>query len=207
MNSIKKSVLLAGICLLAALGTSRAVVTLSLLDNATGLDSLSINPGDSFSLNVVVAGLIAPGLGHFEILFDTLPTGFSEITFTETLIGWSTGPILDPLPPNLPELPNQWGGVGGSDITGTATLVRANFATSGSLAPANYTIDFIPQISQYQVLQESSGTNIPYNDNSFSLTVVPEPSTAVVAIMLVGVIGSYCYRRRALARASARVSS
>jgi hypothetical protein len=206
MNAIKKSVLLAGICLLAALGTSRAEVTLSLRNNGNDAPNLTIAPGDSFSLNAVVAGLTSLGLGHFELLFAPLPTGLTLSSFTDTLLsGWFTGP--------LDTTPNQWGGVyfnyPDTEFIGTATLVRANFTTSGSLSPGNYTIDFVPTSSPYQVLQAPVGPvfDIPYTDSSFSLTVVPEPSTALVACALVGVIALYGYRRRALAKASIRVRS
>lgn len=203
MNAIKKSVLLAGICLLATLGTSRAAVTLSLLNNATGLSSLSITPGQSFSLNGVVAGLTSPALDSFDFELASLPTGVTLGSFTNTLpSGWIDFE-------NVAE--KKYGGANfsGSSVTGSANLMRANFTTSGSLAPGVYIIDFVSTNPASQILRDSSAAAIPYTDNSFSLTVtaVPEPSTVGVSILLAAVVGLAWYRRRTLAKASIRVRS
>ncbi len=49
MKSRKYLVLKAVAILLVALGTTRAAVTLSLLDTNTGLSNLTSSPGDAFS--------------------------------------------------------------------------------------------------------------------------------------------------------------
>jgi hypothetical protein len=180
MRNQKHVMLLAGVCLLVVtLGTSRAEVTLSLLDSNTSLSNLTITPGQSFSLNAVVAGVTSPSLATYALEIATLPPGVTLSSFTETLPpGWENF-ANDPASRRYGALTFE-----GPFITGNATLVRANFTTPVGLAQGGYTINFVAPNPGFQELRDDTETAIPYTGVSFALNVVPEPSTA--ALILIG---------------------
>ncbi len=191
MRSQQQLVLIAIASLFVAVGATRAAVSLGLRDTNTGLSSLTISPGQGFSLNAVVSGLTTPAMATYALEIAALPAGASLGSFTETLpAGWDNF-ANDPTTRRYGALTFL-----GPEITGPdTTLVRANFTTLLSLAPGSYTIDFIAANPGFQELRSGAEVPIPYDDLSFALTVVPEPSTAMLMLLGLGA-AFWTYRRR-----------
>lgn len=197
-----KKLVLVGTFTLMAMAYSQAAVVLSLVDTGTGMSSLSIIPGQSFSLNVLVGGLTSPGLDNFDLQLVTLPAGVAFTSPTDTVpAGWINllpNPVSNPTAYAEVLAARQYGAsnFSGVDITGGATLVQLNFSTTGASA-GNYPIDFIASTT---FLRDFSNVSIPYTTSSpFSLTVVPEPGS-VSLLLSVGCFLLIWRRRRHLRR-------
>jgi hypothetical protein len=182
MKTIEKQLVTIGICVLITMGSGYAQ-TLSLLNQGTGLSSLIITPGQSFSLDAQVSGITSPAVDAFDLKIASLPAGVSISNFNGTSPFSPSGWVGGPAGANG----YDGGNFTGSDITGTAELVEINFTTLVSTTPGNYTINFIAAQSGSQDLLSASAGNISYIDNAFTLDVVPEPGTA--SLLLTGVLG------------------
>jgi hypothetical protein len=166
---MKKNLLLTlALCAVTSLSAHSQTV-LSIVNPNTQGSTLTINPGDSFTAEVLVSNLTAP-LDGFDLTFNTLPTGITLTGFTDTVpsgwIGLS----------NVPALQYGANNFAGSDIASSGELVLATFQTTTALAPGTATLSFADP-GVFQELHDAALNNITYTPQSLSVQVIPEPST------------------------------
>jgi hypothetical protein len=187
--------LVAAFCALTPTLALHGQTTLSLLNGASS--SLTITPGQSFSLGVYVSNLSA-SLDGFDLEFSSLPANVTLQSYTDTVpANWITfGNSIATL---------QYGASNlfGSDIQGGGEILQANFTTTSLLAPGHYTFSFVPEDGLFQELHDASQTNIPYTESDFTLYVtsssaVPEPSTWALLFAGLGVL-AFAVRKRSRA--------
>jgi len=188
-------VLAASIGLSAVLAFSVQAQTLILEPSATVL-----GPGDTFSLKVSIntAGLPIAGFsvffnmagtdasGSFIVQAETLSPDWVFLTAEPTLpavlpdsgksqdYGNATTPDVEEYPPDLPASASLW----------LFTLqIQASLAT----VPGNYTImATADSLFFYDFL--NGGTEVHLPSSSIAVTVVPEPSTLLLALSSVGML-------------------
>jgi hypothetical protein len=181
--------LAAGI-LLSPLCPADAQVLLALLDPDTNTSSVTVSPGDTFSLVYRVSGLTSPALNNFDTQLSALPDEVTLTSFTSDLpAGWIPTQNLGTL---------GFGGVNffGSDITGTDDLVLASFAVSGLATPGAYQISFTAP-GAFMALRGPGNVDIPFTASSASLSIVPEPSTIWLLFGSLALAGFRRPRKRA----------
>lgn len=165
-------------------GSVQGAVMLQLADPANhSQTSITVDALSSFELDVWVQGITAPAVHSFNLTIAPLPSGFILNGYTDTLpAGWMS----------FPNLENQrYGGYNwsGTNITGSATLVRLQF-TAGSTSGR---IDFADS-GPFQNLLDSGDASIVFQTSGVLVNVVPEPASLplVLCALMIGAI--HCRR-------------
>lgn len=195
LHSMKPHLLL--LSLLAA-GTVRGAVTLTLGDTTGAPDAVTITPGASFEviLRLTSTAESTSGIGYLLEAFGSASSGFtitardiSGSAFTDLIVAdgialaGSAG-FLDPVNDN------ELGALtaGATNGTGDFKVAAYTIQASPTLAPGTYTIG-----TRSAVAFDAGFDEIALNQPTYSVTVVPEPSTSLVVASLAA---GFALRRR-----------
>lgn len=184
-------------------GHASAAVILSLINPLTGNDTVTVQPGGTFSLIYRVSGLDTVSLDSFDTELDALPAGVSLVSFTSLLPPFPQWFYVD-LPAEL-----KFGGAGDA-ITGTYDLLTANFSVSAGAVLGSFSIEFVPENPASMQLREiisnpsppPSLISVPFSftPESASLLIIPEPAVTVLLLAAALISAVFWYRAVLLRR-------
>jgi len=186
MKKLKLGIIVASaFAALFATGSSFGAV-ISITDPVSPFSSISINPGDSFSVNINIstssaedlAGLTyflqisALGSGLFSISDRNAATSqFSDINFTNLQV--TTTPFNNLAPTNTRDLGGTLANPSVGLTTGTYFVSSITIQSNVSLGLGAYTLSFSPSTEAFNTL----GDSISLNLQSYTVNVIPEPTT------------------------------
>ncbi|MGB8168742.1 MAG: hypothetical protein WCF18_14695 [Chthoniobacteraceae bacterium] len=201
-----QSIITAGAVLTAGLllaSRADAAVSFSLSDTNGAPNSVTVAPGDSFSVQLQLTSttelllglsynLEAFGLAssQFRITDRSIGTSpFSDLTTTNAIALQASSALLDP--------------INNADLGGTLADVFSPVGP-GSFLVANYTIQALPTIAPDNTYNIGTAAGIATDDAfagvavtnaTYSVSVIPEPGTAIFGLCVLGAFGAR--RRRA----------
>jgi len=180
--------------------TAKAVTGISLSDTIGDPNKITISPGSSFAVTMLLSAtveqligttysLVAPGAaaGKFTLVArDVVGTLFSDLTASNvsntTLTNAATvdlgGLVANLATPTLP---------------GTLFLADYMIASDPTLAPGVYLL----QAGSNSVALDSAFNSLPVSTSSYEVTVVPEPGAAALAFVGLGVLTALRRARKA----------
>jgi hypothetical protein len=177
--------------------SAHAAAGISLTDNIGDPTAISISPGQSFSITLrlsatteqlIGAGysLVAPGAGAGKFTLvsrDIVGTPFSDPVVSNV----SNTVLSDIATVNL-------GGLVDATPVQPGSYFLANYviASSPTLSPGVYTLQGDPNA----VASDPAFTSIPLSTSTYQVTVVPEPGTAALAFVGLGVLSALRRQRR-----------
>jgi hypothetical protein len=179
-------IICAAFALLSFQTTSRADALLTLTDSSSPFDSISINPGDTFSVNVNLATTTEQVSG-FSYLFSVSIAGSGSFSLTSrdiTGAPYSVGDLTNTnavvlSAPNALFDPTTNSDLGATIVTpiaaGSNFIAQFAIASTIGVAPGTYTISF----NTASVFDENVN-EIPLTTGSYTVTVIPEPTTALL---------------------------
>ncbi len=185
------------ICLAALLPISaRADVHLSVLDT-TGTNSvITAQAGQTITLEILVSGLTTnTPLASFDLYF-LIPSQLTFSSFNAVTLptGWDA-PYINT---NNMLYGSFDTSLTNNNITSTAALVNLTLTVNSSDALGSYTLSLLDttntDLMSYDASSPTYTTPISYTADSFTLNVVPEPSTW--AVLIIGMAGLLIVRYR-----------
>lgn len=193
---MKRSLFLLAAAFTTSLTMTHASVLLDFNDGTGTPNAVTINSGDAFSFNIfltstseqtvglsyfflesTVANPLNPGSGMFTITGRTITgTPFTELQTSNTTFLSASNAVLDPQN-------NSDAGAIEPDLTaqpaGTYFIANFTIQSSVSVAPGTYQINFVNAPNTVYLDQDLNAQSFD-SLGTYTVTVVPEPSAAVM---------------------------
>ena len=211
---MKKLILTLACSVMLAAAAFGQTQTIALTTSGTGNGSGTFVPGNAFSLdaNITFSGYTASGLSYWlEVPTALAPyitiTSEQYFNFTDANNpGVKT--FVDSSGADNAGFLTDKGAADGGDLGATAASAPFNlaaggpylmstltFTLSGSAPAGTYTIQTTTLIPKRSIVGDTGFTSHPLPSSSYSITVVPEPSTVAFVLGGVGILAANFFRR------------
>jgi hypothetical protein len=199
MNFVNHSLALATLAWLGLAGLAPAQIITSATVQGSGL----INPGESFTVSLALdnsSGANLVGVTYFVSLVNPSGTGefsltgrdlagspFTDLSTSDAVALSAPSNLLDPINnSDLGALDSTLVGVG----NGTWVIADLTITSEGGVTPGSYTFQLFGDDAGTIPVQvaDTSFASLDAGSPSFSITVVPEPSTPALVLLAAGLL-------------------